>query len=267
MEARQSCAAKGQTEEITGPSYRLLANPSGHLGEAEDVAIGILEPGDFGAAWGRPDSLCILSGQAVTFKLHASLFESGDSFGDVGNLPAENGERLRLESRRNIGDAEHDAIDVEREGKIILAEDAQTEHAFVEGPRFVSVEGGCESHDFVRAEHGILPVEVGRASELELSRGRKSNQAGTASSDQSDRVADRRGECDSVGTREAISCGGISGAAVDQERGARLGRVGNIRGRARGGHRKLFGAECRAAVFDHDLCAVSYRLVLVVFSR
>jgi hypothetical protein len=71
------------------------------LREAEDVAVGVLEPGDLGAAGSRPDALGVLSGQAVAFKLYALLFKSGEGFGDVGNLPAENGERMRLDSRRN----------------------------------------------------------------------------------------------------------------------------------------------------------------------
>src|SRR6266853_1724705 len=133
---------------------------SWELCEAQDVAIGILEPCDFGATWGGPDALGILRRQAIAFKMYAFAFESGDGFGDIRDLPAENGERLRLEGGRDVGDTEHDAVGIESEGKIVLARDTQSEHAFVEWPRFVGIQGGGESHDFVRGEHAILPVDA-----------------------------------------------------------------------------------------------------------
>src|SRR6266481_6254548 len=60
---------------------------------------------------------------------------------------------------RQLGDAEHDAVGVESEGKIVVAENAQAEHSFVEGTRFFGVEGGGKGHEFVRAEHCFLPGE------------------------------------------------------------------------------------------------------------
>src|SRR6266446_2621501 len=91
------------------------------LGEAQDVAVGILEPGDFGAARGSPDAFGILCGQAIAFEMHAFLFESGNGCGDIRDLPPENGERLRLEGRGDVGNTEHYAVGVEGQGKIVLA--------------------------------------------------------------------------------------------------------------------------------------------------
>src|SRR5882762_2907908 len=136
------------------------ANASLKLREAQDVAVGILEPGDFGAARGGPDTFGILCGHAIAFKMYAFAFESGDGFRDIRDLPAENGERLRLEGRRDVGDAQHDAVGVQGQSKIVLACDTQSEHAFVKWPRFISVQGGGESHDCVRGEHAILPGDT-----------------------------------------------------------------------------------------------------------
>ena len=141
--------------------------------EAEDVAVGILEPGDFGAARRSPDSLRVLAGKAVTLEGNAFGGELRNSFNDIRNLPAENRKLLRLESGRNIGDAEHDAVGVKRKSEIVLAENAQAENAFVKRPRFVGVEGGRESHDFVRAEHSVPLVIL-------LQNGRQCNAAGRA---------------------------------------------------------------------------------------
>src|SRR6267154_690044 len=130
------------------------------LCEAQDVSVGILEPGDFGAARGGPDALGILRRQAIAFKMYAFAFERGDGFGDIRDLPTENGERLRLERRRDVGDAQHDAVGVQGEGKIVLAQNTQSEHAFVKWPRLIGIQSGGESHDFVRGEHAILPVDA-----------------------------------------------------------------------------------------------------------
>src|SRR5216683_606808 len=97
------------------------ANASRELRKAQDVAVGILEPGNFGAARGGPDTFGILCGQAIAFKMHAFAAESGDGCGDIRDLPAENGEWLRLEGGRDISNTEHDAIGIDGERKIILA--------------------------------------------------------------------------------------------------------------------------------------------------
>src|SRR5712671_1190500 len=110
------------------------------LREAQDVSVGILEPCDFGATWGGPDALGILRRQAIAFKMYAFAFESGHGFGDIRDLPAENGERLRLEGRRDVGDAQHDAVGVQGQSKIVLAHDRQSEHAFVKWPRLIGIQ-------------------------------------------------------------------------------------------------------------------------------
>src|SRR5882762_8391488 len=134
------------------------ADASLEFREAQDVAVGILEPSDFGAARGSPDAFGILCGQAIAFEMHAFLFESGNGCSDIRDLPPENGERLRLEGRGDVGNAEHYAVGVEGQGKIVLAQDMQSQHVFVKWPRFLGVESRGESHDFVRGKHAILPV-------------------------------------------------------------------------------------------------------------
>src|SRR6266404_1538420 len=136
------------------------ANASLKLCEAQDVAVGILEPGDFGAARGGPDTFGILCGHAIAFKTHPFVFENGDGCGDIRDLPAENGKGLWLEGWRDVSNAQHDAVGVKGDSKIVLTQDMQSEHAFVKWPRFIGVQGGGESHDFVRGEHAILPGDT-----------------------------------------------------------------------------------------------------------
>src|SRR4030081_2951030 len=136
------------------------ADASLELRKAQDVSVGILEPGDFGAARSSPDAFGVLCGQAIAFEMHAFLFESGNGCGDIRDLPPENGERLRLSGRGNVGKTEHYAVGGGGEGKIVLAQDMQSQHAFVKWPRFLGVESRGESHDFERGEHAILPVDA-----------------------------------------------------------------------------------------------------------
>src|SRR5712671_4836680 len=95
------------------------ADASLELRKAQDVAVGIFEPGDFGAARSSPDAFGILCGQAIAFEMHALLFESGNGCGDIRDVAPENGERLRLEGSRDVGNTDHYAVGVEGQGKIV----------------------------------------------------------------------------------------------------------------------------------------------------
>ena len=57
------------------------------LTQAKNIAVGVFEPGDLGAAGGRPNPALILSGKTVAFKVNSTFREAGDEFLDVRDLP------------------------------------------------------------------------------------------------------------------------------------------------------------------------------------
>jgi hypothetical protein len=57
----------------------------------EDVAVGVLEPGDFTAVGGGPDAEVLVLGERILLRGDAAVAEpSGDGF-DVLDLPTEDG--------------------------------------------------------------------------------------------------------------------------------------------------------------------------------
>ena len=94
---------------------------------------------------------------------------------------------------------------------------------------------------------------------------RESDARKAAGDDQPAARRDGQNKCDRVGTRETILRAGISGAAFDQDGGARVGGMGHERGRAAGGPRELFGAERRTALLADWGCTGYGRNVLLVF--
>jgi hypothetical protein len=115
--------------------------------EAEDVAEGVGEPGDFCAAGGGPD------GEGVGV-VHSGIAVELDSGGgeltcggfDVLNPPAEDGELLGLEVAGE-GGAEGSAIEIEDEGEGgLVVDEGEAELIAVEGQGFVFVGDGDEGY-------------------------------------------------------------------------------------------------------------------------
>src|SRR5580700_1946468 len=94
------------------------------LGEAEDIAVGVLEPRDLRAARRGPDVEFIL-GIHVPLELYALRGESLHHRGDAGDFPAQHRERLRRQRLRNIGHAQHDPVRVEGRCEAVLADQSQ----------------------------------------------------------------------------------------------------------------------------------------------
>src|SRR5579871_1430593 len=57
----------------------------------QDVAVGIFEPGHFGAARSRPDAPLLVLHERVSFKSYAALDKPFDHCLDIADFPAENG--------------------------------------------------------------------------------------------------------------------------------------------------------------------------------
>src|SRR5271157_69974 len=91
------------------------------LADGEEIAVGVFEPGDAGAAGGVPDSALILAGQFEVLEADALLRQFRDGFFDVVGLPAKNRERVWLEFR-NWRDAQHDSVRVEDDGELVFAD-------------------------------------------------------------------------------------------------------------------------------------------------
>jgi len=135
-------------------SRHLLGTELSLLGEGQDVAVRIGEPGHSRAGRGRPDAMLVLA--------HALVAEEGDPARgeiphrghDVGGAPAEHGVAAvaDLAYRRH---AQHGAVSVQHAGEIVLLEDGQAERLLVERPRPAQVGGGHEGHQVTRLQHGV----------------------------------------------------------------------------------------------------------------
>src|SRR5712692_5790856 len=105
----------------------------------------------------------------------------------------------------------------------------QSEHAFVKWPRLVGVEGGGESHDFVRGEHAILPVDAKLSIGVECNCGGQTSKKRGARPYQSAGDAARHRECDLPMATALNPSVAFAPAIVLRMRGAQLVQMGNCR--------------------------------------
>jgi hypothetical protein len=97
------------------------------LRDAEHVAVGILEPSNLRRTIGRtPDSELILFEEGVLLELRTSFHEVRSGNDNVRDTPAEH-RMFRRSMARNDGDAEHDAIGVENNCIVVLADELEAE--------------------------------------------------------------------------------------------------------------------------------------------
>src|ERR1043166_3123058 len=103
------------------------------LRKGERVAVRILEPRHLVARRRGPDAGVVLAGEAVALEHHAALAQRRYVTLDVVDLPAEDGEGPRLVIA-HLRHAEHDAVGVEDEREVALAEEAEPQDADEERP-------------------------------------------------------------------------------------------------------------------------------------
>ena len=83
-------------------------------------------------------------------ELHAALAKRRDVVLDVGDFPAENRVRKRLEIG-HLRNADHDSVRVEDKGEAVLVHEAKSEDAFVKRPGRLEVGGGDERDEVLCA--------------------------------------------------------------------------------------------------------------------
>src|SRR6266446_5468000 len=111
------------------------------LADAEDVAVGVFEPGYFAAVGRGPDTEVLVLHEGIFLRGNATVSEPDRDGLDVFDLPSQNGALQRLEIR-HFGNANHVAADGHDQGKLIQAYELKSKLAFVEGARFAVVRRG-----------------------------------------------------------------------------------------------------------------------------
>jgi len=115
------------------------------LAHAEQVAVGILEPGNAGAAWGIPNAECVLGHERIAFKHNAGVGERLHRGGRVGYLPAEHGVGSDGDLLRD-GHAQGCAMSVEHQRKIIFGDEAEPQYIAIECFGAGGAGGGHKGH-------------------------------------------------------------------------------------------------------------------------
>src|ERR1700734_150823 len=126
----------------------------GMFREAEDISIGILEPGDARTGGSSPDAKRILLHpvEVVTLEVNAGFDQFVDGGDDVGHLPAEDG-ALRRRVLFGHPQTDHDAIGIEDKRKRrFLIEQRQSERVAIEDLGALDVDDGGEADDVVFGE-------------------------------------------------------------------------------------------------------------------
>src|SRR6266849_4221003 len=101
------------------------------LANAEDVAVGVFEPGYSATVGGGPDAEGLVLGERIFFWGDAAVAEPGGDGLDVFDLPAEDG-ALQWSEIGDLGNANHLAADGHDEGELIEAYELESKLAFVE---------------------------------------------------------------------------------------------------------------------------------------
>jgi len=117
------------------------------LGDGEDVAVGIFEPGDAVTGGGGPDAEVAVLDEGEFFGEDAAAFESAGDRRDVSDFPAESGALERREIG-DFGDADFVGAGADDEGELIETDELEPELAFVVGARLVVVFCGDEADEF-----------------------------------------------------------------------------------------------------------------------
>ena len=90
------------------------------LGERKHIAVGILEPGDFGSPGKSRDPYIILSHVRITLERHSLGSKLRDVSVDIARLPAKHcirgGSKLG-----HSGDTKHDSVEIEDQRKSIVS--------------------------------------------------------------------------------------------------------------------------------------------------
>src|SRR5712692_5128048 len=102
------------------------------LADAEDVAVGVFDPGYFAAVGGGPDTEVLVLHEGIFLRGNATVSEPDRDGLDVFDLPSEDG-ALQGSEIRNLDDADHVAAHAHDYREFIEAYELKSKLAFVEG--------------------------------------------------------------------------------------------------------------------------------------
>ena len=141
------------------------------FGQAEEIFVGILEPGDQSAGGRGPDSLNVLLEKAVSLKADPGRFELGNRGTNVRHIPAENRTR-QVGALLADGGAQHDAVGIEdeRKGKV-FAHQGQAEGVAIERAGFVDVDDVHECDEILFSKVDFPGHGLHDASDIRSSQG------------------------------------------------------------------------------------------------
>lgn len=135
------------------------------LDEAENIAGWIAKPSYFRTAGRGPDAQFVLRGERIDDNFNVDAVEVGDRGGDLGNFPAEDGERRGLEFL-DFHDAQRVSIRLEDESEFFFAHKRQAELVAIKMFGGGRIGGGDESDHFQETS----AVGVGMANRISGSR-------------------------------------------------------------------------------------------------
>jgi hypothetical protein len=122
------------------------------LGDGEDVAVGIFEPGDMVAGGGRLDAEVAVFDEEEFFGWDAAAGEPFGYGGDVFDFPSQGG-ALKRDEIGDFGDADFGRAGTDDETELIKADQLEAEFVHVVGAGLVVVFGGDEADELCGIEH------------------------------------------------------------------------------------------------------------------
>ncbi len=126
------------------------------LGDGEDVAVGVFEPGDFGGAVGcGPDTGRVLFEEGVVLEGDSSggeLLCGGD---DVGDLPAEDRVGSGVEGF-HASDADVSGVGTDDDGELVVGDEGEAKGVDVKAAGALGIDGGDEGEEFGLGEQECL---------------------------------------------------------------------------------------------------------------
>lgn len=128
------------------------------LRDAQDIAVGILEPGDLVARGRGPDADFGILDERIFFKSDTALLEPFDDGLDILDFPAQNGVSRGSEIG-DSGNAHHVRAGLHGQRILIEADKLKAELGFEKGPGFIVVLGDEKSDQVAGREHSYLREE------------------------------------------------------------------------------------------------------------
>ena len=125
------------------------------LRDAQNIPVGILEPGDLVAGRCGPDSDFGILDERIFFKRDAALLQPGNDSLDILNFPAEDGASHGSEIG-NFGNANHVCTGLHHQRELIEAHELKAELGFEKSARFVVVLGEEKTDQVAGRKHLAL---------------------------------------------------------------------------------------------------------------